>query len=98
MKILNLKTLFVLSVLIFSGCETKQEKIEQQALRENYVRTIEKNKQLVEENNILKKNVAVKIVKQEGKEYLNINVLIGLIVIINFLWMLLYFRKGKRCN
>ena len=86
-----MKLCIVMSLMVFSGCDNK----EQEVIRENLVRAEERNRQLVRENNKLKQTVAVKVIKTEGQEFLNMNVLIGLIAFLNIVWMIMYFRKGK---
>ena len=86
-----MKLCIVMSLMVFSGCDNK----EQEVIRENLVRAEERNRQLVRENTKLKQTVAVKVIKTEGQEFLNMNVLIGLIAFLNIVWMIMYFKKGK---
>ena len=81
----------VLSLWILSGCENK-EMLEKQ---EKLIRVEERNKQLVEELSRMRKNIAVTTVREQGKEYLSTNAIIGLVGFLNVVWLILYIRKGK---
>ena len=86
-----MKLCIVMSLMVFSGCDNNEEKV----IRENLVRAEERNRQLIKENTKLKQTVAIKMIKTEGQEYLNMNVLIGLVAFLNIVWMIMYFKKGK---